>query len=137
MAGQEAVERAVPKRQRESITDHELGFWDPLSRDLEHARAGIEADDVAAQVLGQPSGPAGDVECPGRRQFGDRAFESPPLFVPAWPVAAHEKPGTVDPVVVLPGPPLVVRPHAPRVRAWRCPSNRSRTSPRAGTGRQS
>ena len=83
---------------------------------LEHALALVEPDDLAPQVPSQEAGSAGDVEGARRRHGLERPAELIQLLAPAGAIALGEAAPTQVPVVVLGGPPLVVRLHGPRLR---------------------
>jgi hypothetical protein len=104
-------------RSKDRVTGDELPVRHAFARDLEHRLTRVEADDLAAQMLRQPARPAGDVQGANGGELGDCPLELPAFLVPSRPVPVDEQAGAVDPVVVLPGAPVVVRLHAPRVRA--------------------
>ena len=110
--GEETVEGAVRERQREPVALHERRPGRRAARLFEHARALIERDDIAAQVLRQEAGAARDVERPARWQGGDRLRQLVELVVPAGPVTVGEAAATAVPVVVLRRARVVVLLHA-------------------------
>ena len=67
VAGEHAVELAVGERQRHRVTLNHGGVRQPRAGDFDHRRALIEAHHLAAQVLGEKSRAAGDVEHSRRR----------------------------------------------------------------------
>src|SRR5262249_20306610 len=114
----------------------EARSWRTLAGDLEHARALVEPDDLAAQVARQEAGAAGDVDDPGGRKRRHRPLELANLLVPARPVAGRMQASALVPVVVLLRAALVILAHV------RCghPSpfrssllSRFRIFPKAGT----
>ena len=77
MAGEDAVERAVVERQLERVAVDEGRARRLPARDLEHALALVEADDLAAQVARQEAGSAGDVERAQRAAATATALRAP------------------------------------------------------------
>jgi hypothetical protein len=124
VAGEEALERAVGKRQRRHVRAHELGARAALGGDLEHPFALIEQRARTVQVAAEEAGPARDVERPRGRQLGDEPLKRHELRLPAGPLALRERAGAEVPVVVLRGAAVVVRLHGAhdgscRIRASR------------------
>ncbi len=111
VAREDAVEAAVSERQLERLPRDEACVRRLLPCDVEHARAGVETDDVAAQMPRQEAGAASDVERPQRRQLCDDALENAELFVPAGAVAVRIQTFAQPPVVVLRRAAIVVRLH--------------------------
>ena len=112
MAGEDAVELAVGKRQRDGVALDDPRAGQPCRGDLDHRRALVEPDDLAAQVLGQKAGAAGDVEHATWRQAAHHLAHLLDLLVPARPVELGVEPAAEPPVVVLAGARVVVRAHA-------------------------
>src|SRR5438876_2271773 len=136
VAGQNPVEGVLREGKVERIADDELAMRNTLLGDLEHLLARVEPHDLAPQVLGHPARSTGDVQRAHRRKVGHRALEPLAFLVTAQPVPPREQTRSVHPVVVLGRASVVVRPHAPRVRAWRR-SNPYRTSRPGATERRS
>src|SRR5439155_25826410 len=101
VAGENAVERGVWKRQVERVALDERRLREPRARDLDHRVALVESDHLAAKVLRHEPGAAGDIERPYRRKVGDPALQRSALIVPPrWALLAVESPRE-PPVVVL------------------------------------
>ena len=116
VAVEEAREDAVEARRpgtaaRARRPDDEARVRDARAGDLEHRRALVEPDDLAAEVLREEPGAAGDVERPRGRQRRERRGELVELVVPAGPLAVGEEAAAEPPVVVLRRPPVVVLLH--------------------------
>jgi hypothetical protein len=111
MAREDAAERAISEWKREAVAEDELGVGRLRGGDLEHARALVEARDLAREVTDEEACSAGDVERSGRGQRLKRSSKSRELLVPAWAVPFREAPGAEPPVVVLVRAGLVVRLH--------------------------
>ena len=81
VAREDTVEGAVGERQPERVRLDEAGRRHPRTRELEHARALVEAGDAAGKVLGQKARAARDVERAHRfegLQSGDQRLHAPP-----------------------------------------------------------
>src|SRR5439155_11191849 len=126
---EDAVERPVFEREGERVSMLETRRRNLAARDLEHALAGVEADDVSAEVPGQKARTARDVQRPYGRKLSNHALESSKLVFPAGPHVVSVQPLTQPPVVVLERAPVVVR-LATFVEhvGWSCRSSRCRTS---------
>src|SRR5215210_1480219 len=111
VAREEPVEGAIVEGKRERLPSDELRLRRLLGRDLEHARALIEADDVAAEMSRHEPRAARDVESPRRRELGYPSLELRACLVPPRPPSLRVQPAPEPPVVVLARTGVVVRLH--------------------------
>ncbi|HSD01334.1 MAG TPA: sigma factor [Gaiellales bacterium] len=111
VAGEDAVELAVGKRQGDGVALHDPRVGEPGRGHLDHRRTLVEPDHVAAQMPGEKPRAAGDIEHAARRQAGDDLADPLDLLVPAGTVALGVEPASQPPVVVLAGARVVVRAH--------------------------
>ncbi len=101
-AREEPAERVVRERQLERVALYERDVRQPAAGLLEHVRALVERDDLAAaQMLREEPGAAGDVERARRRERLEERRDLRELFIPAGPIAILELPTAEPPVVVL------------------------------------
>ena len=115
--GEDAIEAAVGKRERERIALDIDGARRLTARLVEHRLALVEADDVAAQVPCEESGTAGDVKRVSGWHCAESLGEALELVLPARPFTLGEETRPEVPVVVLGRAPVVVLLHGPRVRS--------------------
>src|SRR5207248_7933684 len=105
------LERVVCERKLERVSLDEPALRKPRPRQLEHRCALVEPGELTAEMLGEETGSAGNVERSRGGQRLERAGESGGLLVPAGPVAVREQPLPEPPIVVFGRPPLVVGLH--------------------------
>src|SRR6266700_261826 len=128
---EDAVELTVFERESKRVPLLEPRGRSLLARQLEHALARIDPDDVAAKMPGQEARTAGDVQRVRGRKTPDQALEQAKLAFPARPLAVGVQALAQPPVVVLGRAPVVVRLHTfVEYGRWICHSSRCRTSPR-------
>jgi len=109
VARENAVEQCVREGQRHGIADDHARVRHSPRRDLDHASALVERDHVAAQVAGEETCAAGDIQHASRGQPAHQADELLDLLGPTRSLARLEQPGSEPPVVVFERAPVVVR----------------------------
>ena len=100
-AGEDAVELAVVERQRRHISLDHASVRHPGRGNLDHPSALVEGHQLAAQMLGEETRAACDIEHPRRGQRLHHADELLDLRRPTGPLALRVRSRPEPPAVVL------------------------------------
>ena len=108
VAGQDSVEGAVSHGEAQRVADDGQSATEPGPSYRHHSRGFVDADDRARDMPGQKAGSAGNVEGACAWQAVQELDDLVDFDLPTGPGTFREEALARVPVVVLPGPPIVV-----------------------------